>query len=385
MNNVWIYNAINIDLYNYQAEYTQAGIWGVSGTFNGITLLSPIQMGFRVDFGVTGTQTYKNVHAVGIPACSDSLVSCASDVLTAMYLINADSDAWTFGWSGTNGGTKIYRQYEFELTIANYTGTVLNGETVSLIMANGTSFYSGTTNSSGQIPTQTMTYGFYNQTGGNTIYSSAYSPYTLTITNTQGYDNYTSVFTPLAKTSLQIALNNQYLTGWNAGNATGYTTGYTTGWNAGNTTGYNAGWIAGNATGYVQGWANGNATGYSNGYGVGYTVGYNAGYMIGWNEGNTTGFTQGWNLGNSTGYSQGFIDGANSLTFLGNATVNEVLSGNTFYSNSHTLQTGVYTAPTPNPDQYVTADDTAAYLVVAAIVAAVVIFAVVFAVKKRED
>lgn len=63
--------------------------------------------------------------------------------------------------------------------------------------------FSGLTNSTGQIPTQTLTMGFYNQTGGDTIYS--YNPYLLTITF-DGYQTYMQTFNITQKEDLTLSL-----------------------------------------------------------------------------------------------------------------------------------------------------------------------------------
>jgi len=53
--------------------------------------------------------------------------------------------------------------------------------TITYYGQGGGTAYSGTTDSNGQIPTQTFTYGFYNRTGQETIYD--YNPYKISITN----------------------------------------------------------------------------------------------------------------------------------------------------------------------------------------------------------
>ena len=59
------------------------------------------------------------------------------------------------------------------------------------------------TDTDGEIPQQTVTAGFYNQTGGNTIYS--YNPYQIDITK-DGYITYSRNFTQLEEKSWNIAL-----------------------------------------------------------------------------------------------------------------------------------------------------------------------------------
>jgi len=121
------------------------------------------------------------------------------------YFINPDIDQWTFHWIGINYDKKLYRQYTFDLTITYPNGTVFEGADVTITYEGqgGGTAYSGTTDGNGQIPTQTLTYGFYKATGGGTIYD--YNPYNLIITATN-YQVYTKKFILANKTNWEIAL-----------------------------------------------------------------------------------------------------------------------------------------------------------------------------------
>jgi len=114
-----------------------------------------------------------------------------------LYLINPDFDVWLFQWDAS---ATVYRQYEFDLTITNGI-TALENSHVTL--TKGSTVISCLTNSTGQIDTQTLTYGYYDQAHGNAIQDSG--AWTLTVTK-DGYINYNSSFTPLAKNSFEIAL-----------------------------------------------------------------------------------------------------------------------------------------------------------------------------------
>ena len=127
-------------------------------------------------------------------------------------LINADLDLWTFSWSGTSTG-KVIRQYEFDLTVTFPNGSIIENANVTLSYygQDGGTIGSWLTDSNGQIPQQTLTMGFYNQTGGDTIYD--YNPYHLEITNTTGYQDYSGNFTLSEKTSWEISLQTESATG----------------------------------------------------------------------------------------------------------------------------------------------------------------------------
>lgn len=122
---------------------------------------------------------------------------------TTSYLINADVDTWSFlHWLSSRN---IYRQYEFDLTTTFDNATAIQNANVTLSYCGqgGGIVGSWLTNSTGQISTQTLTMGFYNQTGGNMLYN--YNPYHLSIT----FDNYQSHaqnFALIEKTKWEISL-----------------------------------------------------------------------------------------------------------------------------------------------------------------------------------
>lgn len=94
------------------------------------------------------------------------------------YLINADSDAWTFIWSNSPNA-KIYRQYEFDLTVTDKENNAISGATVTLKDKDDNQVFQVTTDAQGEIATQTVSRGWYEQATGDTL--NEYSPHTLTI------------------------------------------------------------------------------------------------------------------------------------------------------------------------------------------------------------
>jgi len=133
-------------------------------------------------------------------------------ITTNFYLINADLQAWTFRWGGTNTG-EVYRQYEFDLTVTYPNGTAINGTqtgaraTIRHYGQSEATDYNATLGEDGTITQQTLTMGFYNQTGGDTIYS--YNPYNLRVWNVTDYDDYNGNFTLNAETDWIITLTEE--------------------------------------------------------------------------------------------------------------------------------------------------------------------------------
>lgn len=120
----------------------------------------------------------------------------------SMYLINSVLDAWTFNWA-SDATSKLFRQYTFDLQVTYQNGTEITGANVT-IYNNTALIGSWITNTTGQIPKQTLSIGFYNKTGADTIYSA--NPFVLTIT-ANGTATYTQNFSIIAPNSWIIAMN----------------------------------------------------------------------------------------------------------------------------------------------------------------------------------
>jgi hypothetical protein len=117
-------------------------------------------------------------------------------------LINIDSDAWTFEYYGTCTG-KIYRRNEIDLKVTDKDNTAINGATATLKDKDGNTIFSVATNGSGDIATQTVSRGYYDQAHGNTLQD--YGPHTLTISKA-GYQTYVKKFVLAAKTAWEVKL-----------------------------------------------------------------------------------------------------------------------------------------------------------------------------------
>lgn len=99
-----------------------------------------------------------------------------------LYFINCDLfwDSLSLGYSGYLG--KFYRQYTWNTLIKDDAGLPIHNANVTLIREDDTWFFSVLTAADGTIVEQTISRGFYNQTGGNTMYD--YGPFTLQVTAT---------------------------------------------------------------------------------------------------------------------------------------------------------------------------------------------------------
>ena len=123
-------------------------------------------------------------------------------ITTDKYLINVDSDDWTFDWIPENTA-EVYRQYEFDLAIFFHNGTSIQNANVTIsneLLGSSNSWLSF---SNGSIPQQIYSYGHYNQTGGDSIYN--YNPYNVTVT-LEGYETYTDMINITKKENLRICL-----------------------------------------------------------------------------------------------------------------------------------------------------------------------------------
>ena len=123
-------------------------------------------------------------------------------------LINPDIDDWSFGWVSSSGS--VIRQYTYDLLCTYPNGTTINGTetgaraTIRHYGQAGATDYNATLGEDGTITQQTLSMGFYNQTGGDTIYS--YNPYNLRLWNLTGYQDLNMNFTLTEETDWTISL-----------------------------------------------------------------------------------------------------------------------------------------------------------------------------------
>ncbi|MCW3998746.1 MAG: hypothetical protein NWE93_00720 [Candidatus Bathyarchaeota archaeon] len=122
-----------------------------------------------------------------------------ASVVTSIFLVNCDCDGWVFNWADSTPIT-VYRQYEFNLTLRESDCTPIEGASVKL--SKGAVTLELETDQNGQIATQALTHGYFDQAHGSTEQDT--ENWTLNI-EADGYMPYTASFPITEKTRLQVA------------------------------------------------------------------------------------------------------------------------------------------------------------------------------------
>lgn len=185
-------DGVNVDIFNYESASGIYGIVIVSGTLDKITIYNTAYLTSFSGVSKTVRNLYGRSNA-GIRWTGSSFHS---------YLVNPDIDVWNIVW-GIAPYNNIYRQYEFDLTVTDKNNNPINGATVTLKDKDGNTVFTTTTDVNGQIATQTVSRGYYNQANGNTLQD--YSPHTLIIEKA-GYQSYSKTFTLTDKTKWELKL-----------------------------------------------------------------------------------------------------------------------------------------------------------------------------------
>lgn len=94
----------------------------------------------------------------------------AQSLTSSCYFINAVFDQWRIYWLASSGSNKIWRQYEFDLTVIkpDSNRTPISGASVKIWDINNNLVVDTTTDGNGKIATQILNYGYYDQAHGNT-------------------------------------------------------------------------------------------------------------------------------------------------------------------------------------------------------------------------
>lgn len=115
--------------------------------------------------------TFRNVYArncgLVVSGCTATYASfCRMYNSSAHHIIiDADTDLWNFTWSGSTG--RWIRKYSFDLQLVDTTGTGIDSVKVKMWDSSDSIVTNATTNSSGVLATQTLNYGYYQQSTGN--------------------------------------------------------------------------------------------------------------------------------------------------------------------------------------------------------------------------
>jgi len=103
------------------------------------------------------------------------------------YLVNCESDVWTYGGGAWAVGGKMHRQYTFDLRVQNSTSKAnLSGVTCRVYNVSGVLVKTWTTTANGCITRTILDNTWWNSSTG--IYGNIVSPYTLNLTKT-GYQS----------------------------------------------------------------------------------------------------------------------------------------------------------------------------------------------------
>jgi hypothetical protein len=156
------YQPAVVDAYRITTSDSRYGfVYGTTGTFNDFTILkNNIGIYFYASFHVT----FRNVRVVKGASYAVQCLLITYD----KYLINAEIDNWTVNFDGAC--TKaVYRQYEFDAHCQDKEGGDLSGVSAvgEYVSPYGQAF-SQTTDGNGDIPTQTVDHGFFDQAHGST-------------------------------------------------------------------------------------------------------------------------------------------------------------------------------------------------------------------------
>jgi hypothetical protein len=174
------------NIFNVYIQINEVAFSGLNGVIDTLVIRDSRYVAL-----VGGNVTAKNVNGAGLTTKTFDVYGSSG---YNVYLINPIMDAWTFNFlAGCD--TKVYRQYEFDLTTDA-------GATVTLTNNAGTVVFTETT-ATGTITTQTVSRGYYAQATGDTLQD--YAPHTLTIT-LNGKQTYTDTLTLTEKTKLDITL-----------------------------------------------------------------------------------------------------------------------------------------------------------------------------------
>lgn len=147
-----------------------------------------------------GSCTFKNIETSEITSGKDIFIN--QNGVCNVYIIDSILSNWDINWASAPDPV-IYRQYTFNLKVLDTNQNNVENATVILKDKDGTQLFSLTTNASGEITEQTVSYGYYNQANGNTL--QGYSPHTIEIKKA-GYKTYKKKFTMDSKIDWTIAL-----------------------------------------------------------------------------------------------------------------------------------------------------------------------------------
>ncbi|MCW4017997.1 MAG: carboxypeptidase-like regulatory domain-containing protein [Candidatus Bathyarchaeota archaeon] len=198
-------------VWNSQFDVTRQVIWGAGADVDWFNVVCSSAEKFAEGYGgevdnvTIISATYGTCFSYGYGTTMKNLFGRNLSYAAQLYsfsgmanLVNASFDSWNFSWQGTiYPQGRINRQYEFDLCVTDKNNTPIESATVEIFDKDGNLVFSAVTDENGNIPTQTITRGYYQQSTGNTLQDLA--PHVLTICK-MGYQTYVKKFVPYEKT-----------------------------------------------------------------------------------------------------------------------------------------------------------------------------------------
>lgn len=178
-----------------------SGFYNTGSTIDHITAFKTPRL-FAASYGyptnISNTTVYDN-----------TLMGYVTNRTVDVNLINVTSNVWTFAYNNSIG-IEIWRKYTFDLHVKKSDKTNFSNRPVTIWQragdnnfVDGDKLYEGTTDGSGNIPTQTLIWGFYDETHGNTLQQYYHK---ILIEGNNDYLNYETEFNSNKKRTEDITL-----------------------------------------------------------------------------------------------------------------------------------------------------------------------------------
>jgi len=206
--NIWncmFHNVIWEDCHNLDVFHVHltdyhfgSGISYCSGTFDQLWVTAGYSY---IYFYSDVTSDFVNLYGRGYIGWYN--IRCYS-ITTDKTITNGDLNIWDFNWAGTSTA-KVYRKYQFDLEAMDIDGVAIEDATVKIWDTNDNLVTDTTTDGDGKIAQQTLTYGYYDEAGGNT--PTLETPHKLQISKS-GYETYYGLMTADKQLSFEIILKN---------------------------------------------------------------------------------------------------------------------------------------------------------------------------------
>lgn len=175
------------DIYNVIITDSSYGYTSLSPTLTGLTSQKIDNEALQL-YRMNSSLTMQNLKI----EANDGSNRIRADIMTGdAYLIDCEVDVWNFYWA-RSPYPLVYRQNSFDARAIDETETGILGAGVKIWDFGGVLVTDTTTNATGYISTQTLSFGYYSQPHGNT--PTMKTPHTIEISKA-GYQSYVTKFT----------------------------------------------------------------------------------------------------------------------------------------------------------------------------------------------